>query len=92
MKTDKALAKEYLPLVRECFENLDDWSEKGVHDALNALIAKLGCKNGQIFWPVRVALSGLASTPGGATEIAELLGKEKSLERLDFGIKLLGKE
>lgn len=92
MKTDKALAKEYLPLVRECFENLDDWSEKGVHDVLNGLIAKLGCKNGQIFWPVRVALSGLASTPGGATEIAELLGKEKSLERLDFGIKLLGKE
>lgn len=92
MKTDKALSKEYLPVVRERLEKLDDWSEHGVHEALNEIIAKLGCKNGQIFWPVRVALSGLASTPGGATEIAELLGKEKSLSRLDFSMKLLEKE
>ena len=92
MKTDKALAKEYLPKIRERLAVLDDWSEQGVHGALNELIAEIGCKNGQIFWPARVALSGLAMTPGGATELAELLGKERSLERIDFSMKLLENE
>jgi glutamyl-tRNA synthetase len=41
------------------------------------LAAAEGMKNGQIMWPVRVAISGLANTPGGATEIAYLLGKPK---------------
>lgn len=38
---------------------------------------------------VRTALSGQASTPGGATEIAYLLGKDESLRRIDKGIELL---
>jgi glutamyl-tRNA synthetase len=40
-------------------------------------------------WPVRIAISGLASTPGGATEIAYLLGKEETLRRMDVGIEML---
>ena len=37
----------------------------------------MGMKNSQILWPVRTALSGKAATPGGATELAELLGRKK---------------
>ena len=49
-------------------------------------------KTGQMMWPVRIAISGLANTPGGATEIAYLLGKEETLRRMDIGIaKLQGK-
>ena len=46
-------------------------------------------KTGQIMWPVRIAISGLASTPGGATEIAYLIGKEETLRRIDLGIEKL---
>ncbi len=31
-------------------------------------------------WPLRTAVSGKQNTPGGATELMEVLGKEESLE------------
>ena len=40
-------------------------------------------------WPVRTAVSGKQMTPGGATEIMEILGKEESLARIEKGIQLL---
>ena len=40
-------------------------------------------------WPLRTALSGKASTPGGATQIMEILGKDESLRRIEAGIKKL---
>ena len=50
-----------------------------------------GLKNGQILWPVRTALSGKPSSPGGATELAVILGKEETLKRISTGIELLEK-
>ena len=55
------------------------------------LVNELGVKNGQVFWCVRVAISGKQSTAGGVMEIAELLGKEETLRRLDYSIELLNK-
>ena len=57
----------------------------------DALAAKLEVKNSIILWPLRVAVSGKASTPGGATEICALLGKQESIDRVIRGIELLGK-
>jgi glutamyl-tRNA synthetase len=37
-------------------------------------------------WPLRIALSGLAVTPTGAVEIAELLGKDEAMRRIAAGI------
>ena len=51
--------------------------------------AEAGMKNGAVLWPLRIAISGQASTPGGAIEIAWLLGKEETLRRLDDGLKRL---
>ena len=45
-------------------------------------IPQTGMKNGQVLWPLRIAISGQMSTPGGAFEIAYLLGKEETLKRL----------
>ena len=39
----------------------------------------------------RTAVSGKQNTPGGATEIMEILGKEESLRRIRKGIELLSK-
>ena len=46
-------------------------------------------KNGQVLWPLRIAISGLASTPGGAFEIAYLLGKDETLKRLNASMAKL---
>lgn len=40
-------------------------------------------------WPVRVAVSGKATTPGGAVELCHILGKEETLRRVQQGIRQL---
>ena len=40
-------------------------------------------------WPVRIAIAGKAITPGGAVEIARILGKEETLRRIAVGIEKL---
>ena len=52
---------------------------------------ELEVKNGRVLWPVRVAISGVAVTPGGATELAALLGKQETLARMDKSIAKLEK-
>ena len=89
MKTDGAVALRALELARPALWALEDFGEDAVKDCLMALAAQNGLKTGQMMWPVRVALSGQASTPGGATEIAYLLGKDESLRRVDIALERL---
>ena len=89
MKTDSAVALRALELARPALAALENFGEEAVKDLLMALAAENGLKTGQMMWPVRTALSGQASTPGGATEIAYLLGREESLRRIDKGIEML---
>ena len=70
-------------------EGLSDWTQEALHDALFALIKRLGVKNGLVLWPLRVAVSGKAFTPGGGIELSTLLGKEETLRRVQRGIELL---
>jgi nondiscriminating glutamyl-tRNA synthetase len=49
------------------------------------LVTELGLKNGQVLWPIRVALSGLERSPNFAT-LMVYLGKEETLKRLDFAL------
>lgn len=91
MKTDESLAKTVLPMIRETLEKLPSFTHDAIHDSLIALATEKGYKNGQILWTARVALTGKDVTPGGAVEMAELLGKDRSLERIDFSLALLNK-
>jgi len=52
-------------------------------------IQEWGRKNGSVLWPMRIAISGLESTPGGAFEIAYLLGKEETLRRMEKSLARL---
>ena len=83
MKTDAAVAQNSLAETRKVLAQAADWSNQGLFDALKALAEKLGVKNGQILYPLRIALSGKETTPGGATEIAVVLGKDETLRRID---------
>ena len=89
MKTDAAVSKANLEMVRPVLEGITDWTEQNIHDAVMAAIAEAGLKNGAVLWPLRIAISGQASTPGGAFEIAGLLGREETLRRLDDGLRRL---
>ena len=90
MKTDLEVAKKVLPAARELFASLPTFDYQTLHDELMALVARLGMKNGQVLWCVRVAISGRESTPGGVMELAEILGKEETLRRMDFSIGMIG--
>ena len=83
MKTDLSVAKAVLPRAREALSQLENFSHDGIHDALMNLVAELGMKNGQVLWCVRIAVSGKEVTPGGVMELCDLLGKERTLARLD---------
>ena len=78
-----------LQAILPVLEGLDTWTNEALYEALVALAAKLEVKNAIILWPLRVAVSGKASTPGGATEICALLGKQESIDRVIRGIELL---
>lgn len=89
MKTDSlsslAVLKDLLPR----FEALEDYSEAGVENVIMSYINEKGIKNGQGLWPVRTAVSGKQSTPGGAYEIMNILGKKESLCRIRAAIEKL---
>ena len=85
LKAKTAEFKEILPIL----EAHDDYSIDSLHDLVMDFIAKKEVKNGLVLWPLRTAVSGKQSTPGGAFEIMEIIGKEESLRRIKVGIEKL---
>ena len=89
MKTNPENSLEALKEVLPVLEGIDDWTKENIHDRPIELVQKLELKNGRILWPVRVAVSGKAFTPGGGVELAAILGKKETIERIKKGIELL---
>ena len=88
-KTNPEVSRTALNLLRPVLAGIQDWTETAIHDALMEAIAQAGMKNAAALWPLRIAISGQQSTPGGAIEIAWLLGREETLRRLDEGLRRL---
>ena len=89
MKTTPESSLVVLQEVLPVLEALDDYSNDALYAALSEFVAEKGYKNGYVLWPVRTAVSGKQMTPGGATEIMEVLGKEESLRRIRGAIDKL---
>lgn len=89
MKTTKESSLEVLKELLPKFEALDDYSNDSLYAVLTDYVKEKGCKNGYAMWPVRTAVSGKQMTPGGATEIMEVIGKEESIKRLRAAIEKL---
>ena len=88
-KKSKTTLENSAPLLKAAIEALDalpEWNHDTIHDCLIELAQKLEVKNGTVMWPVRIAASGMAVTPGGAVEILDILGKEESMQRLNNGL------
>ena len=89
MKTDSQVSLEVLKAYLPLLEAQEDWSLEGLREMIGGRIEASGEKAGKVLWPLRIAVSGLAMTPGGAYEIMEILGKEESLARIRKGIEKL---
>lgn len=92
MKTTPETSLEVLKEVLPVFEALDDYSNDSLYQTLVAFVKEKGYKNGYVMWPIRTAVSGKQMTPGGATELMEILGKEESLSRIRAAVDKLTKE
>ncbi len=89
MKTNAQSSLEVLSDLLPRLEEQEDYSNDGLFQTLSKYVEEKGVKNGYVMWPVRTAVSGKQTTPAGATEIMEVLGKEESLKRIRRGIELL---
>lgn len=91
MKTNAETSLEVLTEILPRLEAQEDYSNDALYALLCDYVAEKGCKNGYVMWPIRTAVSGKQMTPGGATEIMEILGKEESIARIRKGIELLSR-
>lgn len=89
MKTTAESSLEVLKELLPRFEALEDYSNDSLYSLLCKYVEEKGCKNGYAMWPVRTAVSGKQMTPGGATEIMEIIGKEESIARIKAAIAKL---
>lgn len=89
MKTNSENSLIVLTDLLPRFEALEDYSEASIESEIMSYISEKQIKNGQGLWPVRTAISGKQSTPGGAYEIMCILGKEESLNRIRIAIDKL---
>ncbi|SHO47830.1 glutamyl-tRNA synthetase [Anaerocolumna xylanovorans DSM 12503] len=89
MKTDSEISLQVLTEQLPLLEALEDYSVEGIEKTVMGYIADKGIKNGMGLWPLRTAVSGKQSTPGGAYEIMNIIGKAESLRRIQVGIEKL---
>lgn len=91
VKTNEETSLEVLKEILPRLEAWDDYSNDALFGLLKGFAEEKGYKNGYVMWPVRTAVSGKQNTPGGATEIMEVLGKAESVERIKNAIELLSR-
>lgn len=73
----------------EAVSGLDSFDNDTLFATLAPISEKLGIKTGAVMWCVRIAVSGKSATPGGATEIMEVIGKAESILRIKAAIEML---
>ena len=88
-KTTLENAPQLLKMSYDALSALNSWNHDSIHECLINLAKDNELKNGTVMWPVRIAVSGKAVTPGGAIEILDILGREESLKRMEKGLKKL---
>ncbi|MBO7344319.1 MAG: glutamate--tRNA ligase [Clostridia bacterium] len=92
-KASKELAVELLPKIKDALRAIPDadWDNSNLFTVLVDLSSKLEIKKQALLWIMRIAITGKQATAGGATEVADILGKQKTIERIDYSISLLAK-
>jgi glutamyl-tRNA synthetase len=88
-KSTKEMARNILPVIIAELEKIDDWNNDVLFNAYIHISEQSGVKKKALLWIIRVALTGHLSTPGGASEMCVLLGKNLSIKRLEYSLNKL---
>ena len=86
---DFEIVKTVLTEAKAVLADVASFDNDTLFTALMPISEKLGIKTGTLMWCIRIAVSGMAATPGGATEIMEVIGKAESLARIEKALLLL---
>ena len=90
-KSSAELAKTLLPQIKEVLSGVSKWENSELFTVLVELSQKVEVKKQALLWVTRIAITGKEATAGGATEVADILGKEETIRRIDYSIALLNK-
>ena len=88
-KVDEAVAKDMLSKIIPQIEELTDWTAEAISPMIKGFAETEGIKPAQIMWPLRCALSGKEASPGGATDLLVIFGKNESVDRIKTAIAKL---
>ena len=91
MKVDVEVAKKAVKVAICALDGLDDWTADAIKQRVTDFAAEAGMKAGQVMFCMRIAITGAQVTPGGAIEMAVVLGKRECMRRLTFSSELLEK-
>ena len=87
--SDFEIVKTVLTEAKGVLSGVESFDNDTLFAALMPIAEKLAIKTGTLMWCIRIAVSGLSATPGGATEIMEVIGKNESLTRIDTALAKL---
>ena len=88
-KTTPESAKEALAALLPVLEAQADWNRDAIFEACKTLAEQMEKKNGWLLFPLGIALSGKARTPGGGTDLAAMMGKEETIVRVKAALEKL---
>ena len=86
---DFDIVKTVLLEAKSILSDTKSFDNDTLFSSLLPIAEKLEIKTGTLMWCIRIAVSGMAATPGGATEIMEVIGKTESLKRIDVALSML---
>ena len=84
-ETVKCVLEGALPILESC----ESFDNDTLFTSLSELTSRLEMKTGTVMWCIRIAVSGMSATPGGATEIMEVIGKDESIARIKSALTKL---
>lgn len=86
---DFDIVKSVLCEAKTILEDVESFDNDTLFSSLSPISEKLGIKTGAVMWCIRIAVSGMSATPGGATEIMEVIGKNETIERISKALSML---
>ena len=87
-KQFKPETAQILQVVHDTLATLEDWNGEILHQAIQIACETLGLKLGKVGPPLRVAVTGSASSPSLEITLA-LIGKDRTLSRLQRAIQFI---
>ena len=82
-------SRDILIELKDKLTDIRDFSAEEIEKVFRAIIEKHNVKLGNLAQPVRVAITGSTESPG-IFEVLEIMGKEKTLKRLEKAINTIG--